>query len=86
MLATDVLRQLEDSIGLATKTTHGGGVVQGVARDGEAIDTPETQVVGLMTTTAADDGLPREGVDALDDDPHANDGDEPVAGMTDVLP
>ena len=30
--------------------------------------------------------MPCEGVDAVDDDPHADDGDKPVAGMTEVVP
>ena len=86
MLATNVLRQFEDAVWLATKTSYWGGVVQGVSGDGEAVNAPETQAVGLVTTTTADNRLPREGVDAVDDDPNTHDGDEPVARMTDMLP
>ena len=86
MLAADIFRQFKDAIWLAAKTAHGGGIVQGIASDRQTIDAPEREVVGLMTATAADDGLPGEGVDAVDDNPHANDGDEPVASMADVLP
>ena len=86
MLTADVLREFQYAVGLAAETTHRGGVVQGIAGDGEAVDAPEAQAVGLMAAAAADDGLPGEGVDAVDDKPHADDGDEPVASMADVLP
>ena len=86
LLVADILGELEDAVGLAAETAHRGGVVQGVAGDGKAVDAPEAQAVGLMAAAASDDGLPGEGIDAVDDKPHADDGDEPVASMADVLP
>ena len=89
MLAADVLRELKDAIGLPSETTDGGGVVEGVAGDGEPEDAPKARLAALLRggcCLAADDLAPGEGVDAVDDDPDAYNGDEPVAGMTDMLP
>ena len=89
MLAADVLGEFEDAVGFASETTDRCGVVEGVTCDGEAVDAPERRFAALLrrgSRLRADDGLPGEGIDAIDDDPYAYDGDEPVAGMADVLP
>ena len=41
-------------------------------------------LVGL--TLAANDSLPGECVDAVDEDPDADDGDQPITCVTDVFP
>ena len=41
MLFINVLRQFHDTVGFATQATHGSGIVQCIARNGETIDTPE---------------------------------------------
>ena len=107
-LGADVLRQLHDAVGFATKAAHGCGVVQGVASDGEAVDTkkeaeaPPSAPGGatiVMTLKAGcieapsgaiggacDNAHPRPGINRVYDDPDADDGDEPVACLTKVLP
>ena len=86
MLGADVLRQFHDAVGFATQASNRRSVVQGITRDSQPIDTPEADVLVGAGYLAADDGVPRPGVDSIDDEPHADDGYEPVAGVTQVLP
>ena len=85
VLLIDVLRQFQNAIRLTTQSTNRGGVVEGIASNGEAVDTPETD--GCWSTDIAlDDGLPCQGVQSINKNPNSNDGDEPVAGMSEMLP
>ncbi len=89
LLAADVLGEFEDAVGLASEAANGGGVVEGIAGDGEAVDAKEGYPFSrppVSSDLRQDDLAPGEGVDAVDDDPDAYNGDEPVAGMTDMLP
>ena len=85
MLLRDVLAQLHDAIGLAAQASDGSGIVEGIARDGKSVDAPETDR-RLFTKISFDDGLPGKGVEAIYHNPNAEDGDEPVACMTEVIP
>ena len=38
------------------------------------------------TNLATYDGVPRPGIDAVDDNPDADDGNKPVTGMAEMLP
>ena len=86
MLRADVLRQLHDAVRLAAQSANGCSAVQGIAGDGEPIDTPEANLFAVAITLTLDDGKPRPGIDAIDKPPDANDWNEPVTGMTEVLP
>lgn len=91
VLSAHVLRQLHDAVRLATETADRGGVVQGIARDGESQVTPESRyALALPPVVVGDvalhDTAPRPCVDGIDHEPDADDGYEPVACITQVLP
>ena len=85
MVLLDVLREFDDAVGLAAQSAHRRGVVEGIAGDGQAVD-PEKRHMLVGGLGAADDAPPRPGIDAVDDDPHSDDRQQPVAGMADVIP
>ena len=81
MLLTDILRQLQDAIGLATKATNWRGVVKGVTCDCEPVNAPKADVLATGLALALYDGEPRPGIDGVNYHPNTNDGNKPVAGM-----
>ena len=85
MLAVNVFRQFHDAIRFAAKSTNRCGVVQGIARNGESVDSPETDR-HLPSDIPFDGGLPCKGIQGIDENPNAHDGDEPVACVTQMFP
>ena len=86
MLRADVLRQLHDAVRFTTQSANRCSIVQGIAGNGEPIDTPKANLLAVDITLTLDDGKPRPCVDAIDKHPYTNDGNEPVTSMTEVLP
>ena len=78
-LLVDVFRQFHDAVGLTAQTAYRGGIIQGVSSDGEFHDAPETHFSPFAHTT--DDTLPCQGVDAVDDDPNAEDRYQPITRL-----
>ena len=79
-LVADILRQLHDAVRLTAQTSHGCGIVQGIARNRQTVDTPEAYLLACacavelrLPAFAADNRLPGKGVDAIDEEPYAND-------------
>ena len=85
VLLGHVAGELHDAVGLASEPSDGCGVVECVARNSQAVDAPKGRaLVGVCV--AVYDGLPGKSVDGIDHDPNADDGDEPVACMAEMLP
>ena len=85
MLLVDILREFHDTVGFATQSANRCGVVQGIARDGQSVDAPETDG-RLRTNVTFNDGFPSKGIQPVDHNPYAYDRYQPVAGMAQVLP
>ena len=81
-----ILREFHDAIGLSAQSSHGCGVVQGIARDGQPVDAPEADFLHSVSHVASDDASPSQGVQGIDDEPHSDDGNQPVAGSAEVVP
>ena len=85
MLLAKVIGEHHDAVGLAAKSADRCGIVEGIACDGELEDTPVADTTPLLCS-AKDNGTQGETVKAIDEDPDADDGDKPIAGVTKVLP
>ncbi len=92
MLLRDVSREFHDAIWLAAKSSDGGGIVEGISCYGKSEDAPEAwQLLIFLNIIGTSHHSthhfpPRKAVDAIDDNPNAKDGDEPIACMTQMLP
>ena len=85
VLLRDVLAQLHDAVRFSTETTNRSGIVEGITRDGQLVDSPKTDgFIGICITL--DDRHPRESIDAIHHYPDAHDGDEPPTCTADVAP
>ena len=86
VLVAHVFRQFQDAVRLASQSANGGGIVQGIACDGEPIDAPEAHVPVVFIRVAAYDALPCQCVQPVDNNPDAQNGYEPVACFGKVCP
>ena len=82
-LGADIGLQLHNLIGFSTHQSCWCGVVKGKARDGEFQYLPEWD---RTITRASDDDSPGPGIHDVEKNPQDENGDEPVACMTDVCP
>ena len=85
VLLADILGEGHNAVGFAPEASDGGGIVQGIAGDGEPVDAPEADLASVLAI-AADDGSPGEGVQGVDDEPHADNRNQPVACVADGFP
>ena len=85
MLVVDILREFHDTVGFTTQSSDGCGIVEGIACDGQAIETPETHR-HLSADIPFNGCLPRKGIEAVDEDPYTDDGYQPITCMTEVIP
>ena len=92
MLLRDIPREFHDAIGLATKSSDRSGIVEGIACHSKPEDAPEAwqlliflDIIGT-SHHSAHHFSPRKAVDAIDDNPNAKDGDEPITCVTKMLP
>ena len=85
MLLVDVFRQLHDTIGFTTQASYGSRIIQRIARNSQAIDTPEGN--GSLTAKITFyRGLPSQRIQSIDQEPHTNNRYQPVACTAQVLP
>ena len=75
--------QLHDAVGLPAHQSHGSGIVQGKAGNGQLVHFPERHL-GMLPV--ADDDIPRPGVQVVDEHPQQDDGRKPDTGFPQVLP
>ena len=80
-----VAAELHDAPRLSSQSAHGGGIVQGVARDGEAEDSPQRHVLVVRLCTK-DDTIPRQGIDKVYQHPYAEYRKHPITCTADMLP
>ncbi len=85
MLLRDVLAQLHDAVRFSAKATDRSGIVERIAGDGQLVDSPEAHFL-IGVGIAFDDRHPSQRIDAIDDNPDANDGDEPITCAANVTP
>ena len=85
VLLRDVFAQFHDAIGFAAQTSDRSCIVQRITRDGQFVDAPEADML-VWVGIAANDAHPSKGVDAIDKNPDAYDGNEPITGAADMSP
>ena len=80
-----VTTELHDAPRLSSQSAYGGGIVQGVACDGEAEDSPQRHVLVVRLCTK-NDTIPRQGIDKVYQHPYAEYRKHPVTCTADMLP
>ena len=82
-MRTDIRLQFHDFVRFATHESCGSRIVERKARDGELQDLPEGD---RAVTRTSDDDAPCTGIHDVEENPQTENGNEPIACMTNVCP